>query len=127
MRNYLLRKSKKTERECYALQAIHQTEPQIIRFGFLSNSDRNQYLPVIQELIDRGYREMLKRMLNVEICSSSSSNGFLKMRPPKLTGSDSIKQTVTLSKSDYRNEEEDCRPVTSKFTLPVDHKQSNKK
>jgi hypothetical protein len=99
------------------LQAIRQTEPQVIRFCFLSNSDKNQIKPIIEGLIDRGYREMIKRMLNVEICSSISTNVFFKMGSPILQLSDSVKKTGILSKSEYRQEEVDYKAATSKFTL----------
>lgn len=71
LRNYLIRKSKKTDRDCYALQSIHQTDPSIIRFSFVNYNDRQRYLPILQNLIDRGYKEMIRHMSKPEYLNNS--------------------------------------------------------
>jgi len=62
IRNYLIRHSKKKNRECYVLEAIRFTDPDVIRFCFLTETDRNEFLPVILNLIHLGYEEDIRRM-----------------------------------------------------------------
>ena len=47
------------------MEAIRESEPETIRFSFLTNSDTKQYLPILRKRIDRGFQEMVKRMLNL--------------------------------------------------------------
>jgi hypothetical protein len=79
LRNYLIRRSKKTDRECYVLEAIHQSTPEVLRFCFLTNADLKKYLPLFIDLIDRGYKEIIKRMYNIEIKTSTG----LRSKSPK--------------------------------------------
>ncbi len=65
LRNYLIRRSKKTDKECYVLEAIHQSSPETLRFCFLTNNDLKKYLPLFNNLINKGYTEMIKRMYNI--------------------------------------------------------------
>lgn len=55
LRNYLIRRSKKTDKEWYVLEAIHMSSPDAIRFCFLTNNDLKKYLPVFNTLINKGY------------------------------------------------------------------------
>jgi len=61
----LLRKSKKTDRECYVLEAIRSSEPQTIRFCFFDGDDQRIYLNEIKRLVDEGFKESIERMLRV--------------------------------------------------------------
>lgn len=48
------------------LEAIHKSEPQTIRFCFLTNNDKTKYLHVIKDTIDQGFREMINKMTVIE-------------------------------------------------------------
>ena len=82
LRNYLMRRSKKKDRECYVLEAIHQSSPEVIRFCFLTNSDLKNHLPLFQELLDKGYTDMIRRMYDLDNKDRPCSDGDRKYKSP---------------------------------------------
>ena len=69
-----MRRSKKTDRECYVLEAVRPSEPVTIRFSFNSNKARDKYLPVFQIRIARGFSEILAQMMNYDPRGGSSAS-----------------------------------------------------
>ena len=98
IRSYLMRKSKKKDKDCYVLEAIHFSTPKVLRFCFLTNSDAKKYLDFIRGLIDLGYKEEIKRTYNMEVSKSSISrrkNSPCKEKPSTTEAEDSAKERKT--------------------------------